>query len=1198
MIRKASAVVLALCGLAATLALQSTPTPPRANAQSRALTVREDAYRANNLGVAYLEQYNFGAASAQFKQALQLEPGLAIARLNLGIALFYSGDADAARRELEAVRPNLADRPHPDYVLGLIARAADRTEDAVDAFRRVQRMDPADVGAAINLGQLYLQQRKYAEALEAFRAAAETEPYNATAAYGLATALIRSGAAQDGRAAMERFQQLRDSNYSTTFSQNYLEQGRYAEAVASTGAESELVDERLPEVAFADATASVLAGTSPRTPAATSGGAVALFDLDGDGDLDMADGDPAGFRLLRNDDGRLSNISDASFGALSLPATMGIAAGDYNNDDKVDLLVLRAGGAALYRQEGTGRFVDATAEAGLGQLGDPPRAAAWLDADHDGDLDLLVTVSTDGRGSPVRLLRNAGNGRFSDVTAESKLVVPRPVIAAVPTDYDNRRDIDVLLVALSGPPFLFRNLRDGSFRDVAGEVGLRFEGDAMAAAIGDVNKDGYPDFFFGNREGPGRVAASDGRGRFDVESLPTTTAGALAAQFMDYDNDGLLDLFVVTASGPRMLRNLGRRWQDVTPRAFPAALAGPVGESASLASGDLDGDGDVDMVVRGRDGAAVWRNDGGSRSRSLRVRLTSRVSNRSAVSAKIEVRAGSLRQRLETYAATPAPAPADALFGFGDRPGADVVRVLWPSGILQAETTAGQSAAPLAGTLKIEELDRKPSSCPYLYTWNGDRFVFVTDFLGGGEMGYWEAPGVRSHPDPDEYVRIEESELRPRNGRYELRVTNELEEALFLDRVQLVAVAHPADVAVYPNEGLRATRAPFRLSRTRETRPLVAAEDEHGHDVRDLVSRIDRRYPDDFALEPIRGYAAEHSLTITLPSSPTGRRLLLLTGWTDYAFSGDNVAAHQMGLRLRPPALQIDGHRRTQQDTDSGHRRTQKNTDLSHRMTQKNTDSDHRKTQRNTDLSHRKTQKNTDISHRHIQKNTNQESWRTVIEDIGFPVGRPQTFPVDLTGRVPATASRVRIVTNMRVYWDRVLVDTSDQRGAVRLTRLDPVSAELRWRGFSAQVPAVGRSPFGYSYEDVTPFSPWKLLPGRYTREGDVRDLVVRTDDRFAISRPGDEIALSFDATALQALPDGWTRTFLLYADGFSKEMDLNSSSPDQLAPLPFHGMKRYPYAPGEAPRQTIAQRADRQRYHTRIVKRAIPPIELSIASR
>jgi hypothetical protein len=203
---------------------------------------------------------------------------------------------------------------------------------------------------------------------------------------------------------------------------------------------------------------------------------------------------------------------------------------------------------------------------------------------------------------------------------------------------------------------------------------------------------------------------------------------------------------------------------------------------------------------------------------------------------------------------------------------------------------------------------------------------------------------------------------------------------------------------------------------------------------------------------------------------------------------------------------------------------------------------------------------------------------------------------VDLTGKIPAAASRVRIVTTMKIYWDRVLVDTSDGIGVVRATPLEPSTARLRWRGFSAEQSPDGREPFGYAYDNVSSASTWKLLPGRYTREGDVRELLTGTDDRFVIARPGDEIALSFDASALPAVPPGWTRTFLLYADGFSKEMDINSSSPDELGPLPYHGMPRYPYAPGETPRRTRAYDAYLSRYNTRIVSRSLPPLELSAA--
>ena len=161
------------------------------------------------------------------------------------------------------------------------------------------------------------------------------------------------------------------------------------------------------------------------------------------------------------------------------------------------------------------------------------------------------------------------------------------------------------------------------------------------------------------------------------------------------------------------------------------------------------------------------------------------------------------------------------------------------------------------------------------------------------------------------------------------------------------------------------------------------------------------------------------------------------------------------------------------------------------------------------------------------------------------------------------------------------------------MTRSTRSRANLRWRGFSAEQAPDGREPYSYDYERVSPDSPWKLLPGRYTREGDVRRCSVGTDDMFVVSRPGDEIALAFDAHGAAAAAAGWTRTFLLYADGFSKEMDLHSASPDTLLPLPFHGMTQYPYAAPEAYPSTPAHREYLERYNTRVVPRAVPSLDL-----
>jgi Tfp pilus assembly protein PilF len=1210
-------------------------------AQDDKARAREEAYRANNLGVALLEQFKPKDAAEQFRRALRLDPGVALARINLAVALFNVPDVDAARVEAEVAAKAAPDAPQPHYILGLIAKQQGRGEDALASFRRVLAADPGDVGANVQVGQLLAQQRKYDEAEKAFNAALREEPYNGTALYNLGTVLVRAGKGAEAKSVLERFQALRASGAATVIGQNYLEQGRYAEAAGSTGAEPGLVDKRTPEVYFADATAQAFAnakapapargarrgqarrgrasrGRSSRGPVRVQGGAavwrpdeaslrkqfvsslgggMTLFDYDGDGDLDLFTSAGGSWRLFRNDGGKFADVT-AQSGALAKADGLAAVAGDFDNDERADIFVFGAGSCALYRNEGRGHFADATAAAKIPAYAYVSRSAAFLDYDHDGDLDIFVAGLADVSamkvkatplfgsepekptgvgeerdilsaslpflpGAPNLMLRNNGDGTFADVTEQAKLKGGGHAAAVVPTDYDNRRDVDLLVVNYDAPPSLYRNMRDGTFREVAAEVGLASEElrNTTSAAAGDVNKDGFTDFYFGQgwcgtfrpNCAAGHFAMSDGRGRFRIERGPDARTRdsreaspyfyTEASQFLDYDNDGLLDLLSVVStaeSGRRRLglqvrRNAGGYWANVDEAAVRGLSSEADAEEAqtykgALASGDVDGDGDTDVLF----GAVRFlRNDGGNRNRSLRVALAGKVSNRGGVEAKIEIRAGSLQQKLETYAASPAPAPSDVIFGLGRRKSADAVRVLWPSGVVQAETESpagvtGRDAAAgvRPGSLGVTELDRKPSSCPYLYTWNGERFEFVTDFLGGGEMGAWAGPGQYNMPDPDEYVRIRGDQLRERGGRYELRVTNELEEALFVDRLQLVAVSHPSGVEVFPNEGLGNPTGPaFKLYAARAARPPLSARDGHGHDVLARLAELDRKYPDDFGRLPVRGYADEHALTLDLGRDAT---LLLLTGWTDYAWSSDNVSASQRGLEMKPPSVQVK---------DGGGK------------------------------------------------------WRTVVESMGFPVGRPQTVAVDLTGKFLSASREVRIVTNMRVYWDQALVADSGEDSPVRVERLEASDATLSERGFSAEVTPDGREPFSYDYARVSSESPWKAFVGRYTRPGDVRELLTEADDMFVVSKPGDEVALSFDASALRPLPAGWTRTFLLYADGFSKEMDINSASPHEVAPLPFHGMRRYPYDASQSYPMDEAHLSYIERYNTRVVASPLPKL-------
>jgi len=150
--------------------------------------------------------------------------------------------------------------------------------------------------------------------------------------------------------------------------------------------------------------------------------------------------------------------------------------------------------------------------------------------------------------------------------------------------------------------------------------------------------------------------------------------------------------------------------------------------------------------------------------------------------------------------------------------------------------------------------------------------------------------------------------------------------------------------------------------------------------------------------------------------------------------------------------------------------------------------------------------------------------------------------------------------------------------------------ATLRERGFSAEVRPDGQDPPSYDYNRVSQASPWKAFVGSFTRTGDVLPLLTTSDDHFVVAKTGDELSLEFDAPPA-SVPPGWTRTYLLRGDGYSKEMDVNSASPDTVEPLPFHGMSRYPYPATEHYPDTPEHERYRTEFNTRTVRRSIPTL-------
>jgi tetratricopeptide (TPR) repeat protein len=551
------------------------------------LDKREAAYRANNLGVALLEQYKPKEAAESFERSLAIDPDLRLAQINLCIALYYLPDPDAARRAADKALAKDPYAPQPHYILGLIARTDNRYDDALKEFQSVLAIDNDDSATNVIIGQIYVQEKKYEQAIPAFRKALAAEPYNEAALYNLGILLTRTGAKEEGQRTLRKFQQLQQSGAGTKVGTAYLEGGHYAEAIVSTGAESDLVDRKTPEIKFLDASDALLPKET-RTSRTQSGSAktsrsakqnlnstaeaIVLFDYDSDEDLDIFDASVPP-RLLRNDGRRFTDVTAGA--GLSISGSddcFAAIAGDYDNDNRPDLFVAYAAQNkfVLYHNDGEGHFSDRTKEAGVTTPTAPGAAytsAAFVDFDHDGDLDIFVT------GPANILLRNNGNGAFTEITQAAGVSARASAAegsAVIPTDFDNRRDVDLFLLDRKQPPALLRNMRDGTFHDVAKEVGLDNDGAFWCAAAGDVNKDGFTDFFMssGTRA---VLAMSDGRNHFKVSAAPAAMNQTVAAQFLDYDNDGLLDLLTNTVKGTRLWRNVGNAFIEVSATSLPTA---------------------------------------------------------------------------------------------------------------------------------------------------------------------------------------------------------------------------------------------------------------------------------------------------------------------------------------------------------------------------------------------------------------------------------------------------------------------------------------------------------------------------------------------------------------------------------------------------------------------------------------------------
>ncbi len=1075
-----------------------------------------DAIQLNNRGVALMSQQFTERAADSFASAFERDPKLAQAAINHGIALFALQRLEAAKKSLQQAIDLDPDNAQAWYNLGLAQHAGNDLADALASFERAAKLDPHDADSLYFVGACYEEMRQHDKAIAIFEQTLAIDPLHASAEFGLARALQRSGRAAEARDHFKRFQHLTNTKIGSPIGLSYGEQGRYSTVKTVSEPAStrrSMIPVRLiPQLMYPQQI-----GAKSAAGSFTTTGGACMMDVTGSGRMDlvlMQSGAQA-IRVMANRGGGRFEDGDAEAAGLKASGhAVACAVGDYDRDGKNDLAVALDDRLLLFRNLGNGKFQDVTTEAGLAPR-NRPTGITFVDYDHDGDLDLFVTGSplTPGGESSV-LWRNNSNGSFTGQTHETGLGGSGATSAAILTDINNDRAVDLAVTGDGPSPLLYLNPREGAFPSQPLITAEKLPA-SVGIAILDYNKDGWMDVAVTHAGAPGltlwRNAAdpnSTGR-RFERMSLPLRGARrGWGLTAIDIDNDGWIDLaaIVETPAGPqvRVLRNRGDgSFEDVSHALGLDSLhlTAPRGLIAS----DVYDDGAAGLIVTQENAPPVLlRNVGANKNHFVRLDLTGLADNPTALGAKIEVFASGLWQKWELAGAAgyQTQAPPQILIGLGDAEGIDLLRILWPTGVLQDEIDL-----PRSPVIRMKEADRRGSSCPVLFVWDGHKYKFVTDVIGAAVVGHWFTPTRRNTPNPGEWIKVDGNHVALAGGKISLRFMEPMEEVNYIDQLRLVAVDHPEDAEVNPDERFL-DDPPFASGRavvSTGTRLPAGAWTDDGRDVLGALSRRDHRFAGEFTPLPYDGFANLHALTLDLGSLDAHAPLrLLMTGYVNYFSATSLYGAWQAGLKEIPP---------------------------------------------------------------YVEAELPDGKWQRIADDAGFPAGLERTIVVDLTGKLPPGARRIRLVTNLQIYWDQVLVDQSTDVGAnaeARTTEIPLSGARLGFRGYPRQLEGASPGDLDYDYNLVSLTGPFQRERGNYTRFGDVTPLLKNVDDHYVILGSGEEIAAEFDAASLPALPAHWRRDYFFYANGFVKDMDWWDASPFTVAQLPFHGMSAYPYSAAE----------------------------------
>jgi tetratricopeptide (TPR) repeat protein len=1052
----------------------------------------------NNHAVGLMGQFRYKEAHALFTALVKKYPDWLDGQVNLAIATLNRQQEDD-----EAVALGIVDRvlkSDPDnmrahYVAGLLRLYLSSPNEALTHFRKVVNQDPNDAYAAYYLAQCLSQLSNHEESLKWYERAIEKDSYLRSAYYGTFQALQRLKRTDKARELVKLYQKLANNPRSKLAEFKYTRMGSKAEAIAFDLPGKQSVDKPVGPVFLDKQLVSISSDEKLpwRKQANKRPMGIAVVDLESDGrpDLFIAnalfEGKSKNLVLINQGEGFVASPDHL---LAKVPDVNAAVWGDYDNDGLVDVYLCRHGPNQLWRQVTRGHWqnvTESTKTAG-GEL--DTIDASFFDADHDGDLDLfavnanghneLFNNNLDGTFRPLAVKQNiAGSGKGSRMV--------------IPVDIDHDRDVDIIVINEDTPHEVYLNDRLWSYRKAEGYEEFA-NSPALAALVADSNADGVSEIYTLHPDGRllrwqvevGDKLVSDVITEFEH----VKNAGWAQLAIMDVDGDGSFDVTVTTSAG----------WSVHALRDNTILYQVRLSDNESLKASMpfiMDAKSGPSMLGLDQNGLSAWKPGPGRHAfmtldmSGKEDKAESMRSNASGIGAYISVRVDSRWTMLDTLRNHSGPGQSlqPLAIGLGGATAADFVAIDWSDGVFQSELNVQAGVAH-----KITETQRQLSSCPVMFVWNGEEYVFVSDLLGVGGIGYAIGPGEYAEPRPWENYLLPDGLLQPKQGRYIIKIGEPMEENAYLDAARLAVYDVPEGWSMVMDErmgilGPEPTGKP-RFYRN-ELLPEKVTNDRNA-DITDIIRKNDHKAAPVGELDYrfIGRLKDEHILTLKFNESLDARQgdpMLVIDGWVEYPYSQTMFAAWQAKATFDAPTLEAK------------------------------------------------------------DENGN---WQLVMGQFGYPAGMPRRMSVPLDN-LPKGTRELRLRTNMQIYWDRIAVAYAETPPRLEKQVLPIEKASLSKSGFAKRTSHEQFRPF-YDYNQRSPFWDTRYMEGFYTRRGPVEELVMQQDDAVAIIGPGEEVHLEFKEAVKQ--PEGWQRYFVLESNGWAKDMDLFTRDGETVGPMPSTG--------------------------------------------